>query len=317
MGCKANCAAYVRINMTRGLHEDTGRLDFTSVVWLDVIEYFLDKSRGCGLFIITILLSRQHLGDRVDCQERQQALQGRGPLGRGHVESLTRKGHRPKVPGERVFRSARRRAGQVRDVTSRLCRECAGDQRCRRVWSLQADVLSGQSKLQRRRDCRTGSEKTRSSRPPQAPGRAVNVSPKPGRSGRAHSSATPVYLDSKSVRSGSTPKDDRARVGRKKNSKVICDVTDKPGEPLASVTARYETLRMAALGEPLPVEARSGLGLFLRRGMWGWARALTVAKRSAQPARFPSSSSAESYQHRSVIQVFAAMALNTNSRRAQ
>ncbi len=104
---------------------------------------------------------------------------------------------------------------------------------------------------------------------------------------------------------------------RKKNFKVICDVTDKPGEPPASITARYETLRMAALGEPLPVEARSGLGLFLRRGMWGWARALTVSEGPMRPARFPSSSSAESYQHRSVIQIFAAMALNTNSRRVQ
>ena len=31
---------------------------------------------------------------------------------------------------------------------------------------------------------------------------------------------------------------------------------------------------MAALGEALPPEVRSGLMLFLRRGMWGWARTL-------------------------------------------
>ncbi len=97
----------------------------------------------------------------------------------------------------------------------------------------------------------------------------------------------------------------------------MCEVTDNPVEPPAAITARYETLRMAALGDPLPVEARSGLGLFLRRGMWGWARVLTAAKGFAQPARSPSSSSAEPYQHRSVIQLFATMALNTNNRGAQ
>jgi hypothetical protein len=98
---------------------------------------------------------------------------------------------------------------------------------------------------------------------------------------------------------------------------VIRGITDSPGGPLVSVAARYETLRMAALGEPLPVEARSGLALFLRRGMWGWARVLAAATEPAQPAHSPSSGSAGSFQHRSVIQVFAAMALNINGRRAQ
>ena len=98
---------------------------------------------------------------------------------------------------------------------------------------------------------------------------------------------------------------------------MIRGVTDNPGEPPASIAARYETLRMAALGEPLPVEARSGLGLFLRRGMWGWARALAAPRALAQPACSPSSGSAVPYPHQSVIQVFAAMALNINDRRAQ
>ena len=85
----------------------------------------------------------------------------------------------------------------------------------------------------------------------------------------------------------------------------------------ASIPAQYETLRGAALGEPLPPEARYGLGLFLRLGMWGWARALAAARALAQPACSPSSGSAGSYPHQSVIQVFAAMALNINDQRAQ
>jgi hypothetical protein len=74
---------------------------------------------------------------------------------------------------------------------------------------------------------------------------------------------------------------------------------------------------MAALGKPLPPEARSGLGLFLRRGMWGWARALAIAGDPEQPTRSHSSSLTSPHQHNDVIQVFAAMALNTNNRRAQ
>lgn len=35
-----------------------------------------------------------------------------------------------------------------------------------------------------------------------------------------------------------------------------------------AIAAQYEVLRMAALGEALPPTARSGLMLFLRRGMW-------------------------------------------------
>jgi hypothetical protein len=50
----------------------------------------------------------------------------------------------------------------------------------------------------------------------------------------------------------------------------------------STIAAQYEVLRAAALGEALPLMARSGLVLFLRRGMWGWARALTAAATSPQ-----------------------------------
>jgi hypothetical protein len=43
----------------------------------------------------------------------------------------------------------------------------------------------------------------------------------------------------------------------------------------ATIVAQYETLRSAMLGEALPPDARSGLIVFLRHGMWEWARTLT------------------------------------------
>jgi hypothetical protein len=42
----------------------------------------------------------------------------------------------------------------------------------------------------------------------------------------------------------------------------------------SNVMTQYETLRSAALGDALPPEARAGLMLFLRRGLWGWARVM-------------------------------------------
>jgi hypothetical protein len=83
------------------------------------------------------------------------------------------------------------------------------------------------------------------------------------------------------------------------------------------VAAKYETLRMAALGQPLPPEARSGLALLLRRGLWGWARALVQG--AAPPEQSASSSPPRPTaprQHKAVIQILAAMAMKANDRRA-
>jgi len=54
----------------------------------------------------------------------------------------------------------------------------------------------------------------------------------------------------------------------------------------STVVTQYETLRRAALGEALPVEARCGLMLFLHRGMRGWARAMANMSTCQQPGWF-------------------------------
>ena len=91
-----------------------------------------------------------------------------------------------------------------------------------------------------------------------------------------------------------------------------------PSTELSPAVARYETLRMAMLGETLPPEARGGLFLFLRRGMWGWARTLASASAGAEPKPGRYSSPAEprcssgigEHDERSaVIHVFAAIAM--------
>lgn len=84
--------------------------------------------------------------------------------------------------------------------------------------------------------------------------------------------------------------------------------------PPAAIVARYERLRSAMLGEALPPDARSGLIIFVHRGMWRWVRMLAesaglepISSRSSMPAQF--------IERRAVIHVLAAMAMTINDRR--
>ncbi|MGF1619771.1 MAG: hypothetical protein ACFCUR_04085 [Rhodomicrobiaceae bacterium] len=76
-------------------------------------------------------------------------------------------------------------------------------------------------------------------------------------------------------------------------------------------------LRGAALGEALPLKARSGLMLFLRRGMWGWAKALTVAASFPQEQGYPSSAVRPAHGgHSAIVHVLAAIAMSIHDRRS-
>jgi hypothetical protein len=92
--------------------------------------------------------------------------------------------------------------------------------------------------------------------------------------------------------------------------------TEKPSTLPSTVAAQYETLRRAALGAALPPEARSGLMLFLGRGLWGWARMLAAARAQQQPIRAPPSRPTQHCERRAVIHLLAALAIGTHDRRA-
>ena len=83
----------------------------------------------------------------------------------------------------------------------------------------------------------------------------------------------------------------------------------------SSVVTQYETLRRATLGGVLPPEARWGLILFLRRGMWGWIRAVAIgsASVSQQPSGSLSLSRTASDGRRAIVHVFAALAMNAGN----
>lgn len=90
--------------------------------------------------------------------------------------------------------------------------------------------------------------------------------------------------------------------------------SDSP-EP-SKVVTQYETLRRAALGDALPLEARAGLMLFLGRGMWGWARAMATMSALQQLTVSRPSNWTAPEEYRTVIHIFAAMAIKTSHRGA-
>ena len=92
---------------------------------------------------------------------------------------------------------------------------------------------------------------------------------------------------------------------------------EKCSPPPSTILTQYETLRMAALGEALPPEARSGLMLFLRRGMWAWARKLAAPSTREEPTYAPAPSSAVPCECKALIYVLAAMAMNPLDRRTR
>ena len=81
---------------------------------------------------------------------------------------------------------------------------------------------------------------------------------------------------------------------------------------LSIAVTHYETLRRSALGGALPPEARAGLLLFLRRGMWAWARALASNGAIERSASSRPSNWKVPDEYRTVIHIFAAMAIRAN-----
>jgi hypothetical protein len=85
----------------------------------------------------------------------------------------------------------------------------------------------------------------------------------------------------------------------------------------ATAVSQYEALRNGALGHVLAPEARWGLLLFLRRGMWGWAQVIvTVGPSSPQPRTEETLGFPRAKESRAVIHIFAAMAMNAEPRGA-
>jgi hypothetical protein len=97
----------------------------------------------------------------------------------------------------------------------------------------------------------------------------------------------------------------------------MTDAEPRSSTPSSTIVAQYEALRSAMLGEALPPDARSGLIVFLRHGMWEWARTLTLGTRGREPLHVSPCSLSDPTapdERRAIIHLLAAMAMTINDR---
>ncbi|CAN2532664.1 hypothetical+protein [Methylocapsa aurea] len=273
--------------------------------------FSLDCGIKCGVNIFTNGPKAMHRAGDVG-QARRQALEDRRAQRRRRPQSRAREAARPEVPRQRVLRSARHRAGQIRDAAAGLLRQSVGDPGRRRVWRLAANLLPGEGGLRRRGDCRTGAGEARAARSPQDRRRRSGFPASALTSRRA--GTRPGAGEARPSRTGYRPPSQNDRTSAKKPA-------SEDRRPVGGVLHGHggagTALRAAGFGGGLPPEARSGLTLFLRRGMWGWVRALTAAPLASQEQTLPSSA-ALPFTHdgrSSVVRLLAAIAMGSNDDR--
>jgi hypothetical protein len=88
-----------------------------------------------------------------------------------------------------------------------------------------------------------------------------------------------------------------------------------PATHPGAIVAQYETLRSAVLGQALPPEARSGLIVLLRQGMWRWACRPAVGRARSEPFTDQTSIPKEPFERRAVVYALAGLAMARNDRR--
>ena len=92
----------------------------------------------------------------------------------------------------------------------------------------------------------------------------------------------------------------------------VQEIVDRRGAE--ELESRYEALRTGGLGEALPPECRSGLVLLLRRGMWGWGRAVAAREAPVPTHCCPMPDARTPGQRGTLVHVLASMAMAPKER---
>ena len=164
-----------------------------------------------------------------------------------------------------------------------LCRECLRNRCHRGIRRVEADLLSDQGQLRQGGIAGLVPRKRGPHGPHKLQGEALAFVEQQLVAGEPVRARELAKLIRQKFDLDDPPQDDRASGRRKKNSAMTSAKPTVRPSPSIAVT-QYETLRTAALGAALPPEARAGLLLFLRRGMWGWARAVAAMSTFEQPS---------------------------------
>jgi len=320
MTCNAKFAAYVKKNTPlaiwlKAFYGVFNRYFQYSVVFR--VNRGLD-SEQMKRYILIVISHPMPLGGQDALAKRWKPFKDRCSQKRRHIEFLTREGQGSEISRGRVLRSTRPHSGEIRDVAPCACGKRFGDGGRWRIRPFPSGLLSGQRELRKGWNRWIGAQEARPTRTSQASKRGVGVSQASSHPRTSNPGAPTGKADSARVRAPGAPQNNRTGAGGKKNTEVESGFVEKSAAGFSlpvPIACRYEALRKAALGEPLPPEARSGLPLFLRRGMWAWSRMLTANTVARQPARSSLPSRKDLYPQRALVRAFATMALDfTNGR---
>ena len=211
---------------------------------------------ACGIIVDTI--GKPICGVHGAKEERRKECEGPGPSRGGSVELGTGEGSRCEIRQQRVLRSARHRAGQIRDAAPSNRREGFGSQRDGGIRRVKADILPDQDQLRGSGDRWPGAQEARSARAAQTSGRSVGVYSRATGGGRSLFQRASWPGKSRRISTSmSTRGPSKWAVGVKKTADPTPTGVHGPGR-LAGVVSQYEALRNAALGHPLPRESRYG-----------------------------------------------------------
>ncbi len=113
------------------------------------------------------------------------------------------------------------------------------------------------------------------------------------------------------------PENERHAIIRRSWELVAAEADEDGDHPSVPLYLDSSWRSFAPLGDALPLKARSGLMLFLRRGMWGWTRVLSVTANTSREQIYPSSAARPTHGgHSAVVHVLAAIAMSIHDRRS-
>ena len=261
-GCKAKIAAHVNKTSPRVLPIRLSMTHIKRRSCLHVRLGDLDVVGTCGIV------------NQTTRSASARPRQDQGPPRRGHAEPPPRGCHRAQLPPGGVLRSPGSRSGEVRDASPRAGGRRRSDAGRRRVRLLAADILRGTGELRGGGDRGARPEEAWPAWPPQAARRRDGAPRTADRRGPAspRARARPEAPGRTWSRGPSPNHRARCRCSKKKAGMIGTAPTTQ-GHSLES---RYEALRGGALGQPVVPDARAGLTVLLRSGLWAWARALAM-----------------------------------------
>lgn len=276
--CKGICAAYVKSIVPQTVDSNCVPGEFMGY------SAQLRCGRRSGTLDSSGIGDQVSLTDGIAHAEFQppcfHPLQSRLSEGGRSAQSPPGEGLRFRLSPGRVLRPSRCGAGEVRDAAQGPDRRALGHQGGFRLRLFTTHFLRGAGCLRGSWPRRTGPEEAGTSRPTQAQQRGAVMAARASRARRADSGAGPREVPQGAVRCPNPPPHHRACSSKKTLTPQIPEL-----EPGSVVVHRYELLRQGALGEPIPPDARHGLTLLLRRGLWAWARQVRdqVEKSTAEP----------------------------------